>query len=302
VEEYVMRRFALFFSLSSIVACGGSSSDAGGGPNAGPPGSETPVTPDDPGTSTPPTTTANVSIVMRGSIAPFTHTDGHAGETPRRQIAAVKSLWLYRSAEDENPLKVFDLGNAPVEVDFVTETPVTVATVPVASLAPGEFKVAKAGVAYVKYAVDATMHTPLPIAGYYDNVQALSDGAVIDGGARKRGWHRYSFVAGGTVLGTIQGDDAPTPVATTKGGITMDMSGPETFYVFPVDVALDNTVTEDYASSFVANVHQSFRGQDQPHLGYQAGVFDTTVTAFEPVIAFGANSFTLDVGPKAAAP
>jgi hypothetical protein len=295
-----MRRFFFCSLFTLVAACGGSSSEVGDAPgrdpsNPGDPPGET----DTPGV---PTTTAKVSIVMRGSTAPFTHTDGHAGETPRRQIAAIKSLWLYRSADDKNPLKVFDHGTAPVEVDYVTQTPVTVATVPVASLVAGQFKIAKSGVSYVKYAVDATMHTPLAIPGYYDNVQALSDGAVIDGGTRKRGWHRYSFVSGGMVLGTVEGDDAPTPIATTKGGISMDMSGPETFYVFPIDLAIDNTVTEDWQSSFVINVHESFRWQDQPHAGYQAGVFDTTTTIFEPVMAFGANSFTLDVGPKAQTP
>lgn len=291
-----MNRFFFVSLFALLAACGGSSSDIGDAPGGGPGPSKPGEDPD--ATDPVPATTAKVTIVMRGSKAAFPHADGNAGATPRRQIAAIKSLWLYRDADDKNPLQVFDHGTSPVEVDYVTETPVTVATVPVASLAPGVFKIAKAGVSYVRYAVDATMHTPLAVPGHYDNVQALSDGAVVDGGTRKRGWHRYSFVSGGIVLGTVEGDDAPTPNVTNKGGISMDMSGPETFYVFPIDLPIDDTVTEDYVSTYVVNVHESFRWQDQPKAGYKAGVFDTTTTTFEPVMTFGANSFTLDVSPK----
>ena len=43
---------------------------------------------------------------MRGSTAPITFQDTWAGETPRKQIVAIKSLYLLRSADDKNPLKV----------------------------------------------------------------------------------------------------------------------------------------------------------------------------------------------------
>lgn len=286
-----MRRFFLCCLVPLAAACGGSSADVPAGP-----GTETPANPGEPPPSS--SSEATITIAMRGSTEPFTHADAYAGQTPRKQITAVKSLWLYRSPTDTAPLRVFDHGDAPVEVDLVTEDEVVVATVPVASLTSGRYTFAKVGVSYVKYAVDATMHGPVTVSGFYDNVQALSDGAIVDGTKRKRGWHRYSFVSGGMTLGTTEGENAPTPIATSGGGISMDMSGPETFYAFAVDVTIDDRSSLDHLASFVVNVHESFRWQDQPYPGYTAGVFDTTPATFEPVMAFGASAFSLTVTPK----
>lgn len=303
-----------FASLASLfvpllfAACGGSSAGVGElSPSPTEPGGpEAPAAPDGPGDAPgdapgdpPDPGGPRVSIAMRGSTAPFGHADGLSGETPKKQIVAVKSLWLYRSPADPKPVRVFDHGDAAVEVELVSGKTTEIAKVAVRSLPAGVFTLAKSGVAYVKYAVDARLHTGLgAVDGLYDNVQALSDGAVIDGVKKNKGDFRYSFVANGATLGTLEGADAPTPVATSAGGITMDMSGPETFYVFPIQMAIDPTVTRDQVVDFELNVFESFRWQDQALLGYAAGVYDTTPSSFEPVMAFGANSFKLDISSK----
>lgn len=240
---------------------------------------------------------------MHGSTAPFAHKDGFAGETPRKQIVAIKSLYLLRSANDPNPVKVFDHGDDAVEVELVSGKTIEIAKVAAKTLPAGVFTVAKSGASYVKYAVDARMHSGTiygAIDGYYDNVQALSDGAVIDGKKKKKGDFRYSFVADatGATVGALEGENAPTPVATSGGGITMDMSGPETFYVFPINMAVDPNVATDQLVDFELNVDKSFRWADQSMPGYSTGTYDTTPTQFEPVMAFGANAFELTTSAK----
>ena len=307
----------LFFSLSLsllLVACGGSSAgiddpvvgpapDPSSSSSSGAPGTPGTGDPGDPGTTPPDPGGPRVTISMRGSTDPFTHSDGFSGETPRKQIVAVKSLWLYRSPTDANPVKVFDHGDKAVEVDLVSGKTVDIAKVAAKSLPAGVFTMAKSGISYVKYQVDARMHSGTAfgaIDGYYDNVQALSDGAVIDGAKKKKGDFRYSFVASatGATVGTLEGENAPTPVATTGGGIVMDMSGPETFYVFPINMAVDPNVATDQVVDFELNVFESFRWSDQSMPAYSTGTFDTTPSQFEPVMAFGANAFNLTVKAK----
>jgi hypothetical protein len=300
-----MRSF-LFVLPVLALACGGADSSGVADPSAPAPSSSSSGGPTDPSTGDPnPGTTdppdpggPRVTITMHGSTDAFTHGDGFAGETPRKQIVAVKSLYLLRSPKDANPVKVFDLGDKAIEVELVSGKPVVLATVAAKSLPAGVFTMAKSGASYVKYAVDARMHSGTvwgAIDGYYDNVQALSDGAVIDGKTKKKGDFRYAFVANstGAEVGALEGENAPTPVATTSGGISMDMSGPETFYVFPIQMAIDPNVKEDKTVDFELNVFKSFRWQDEAQPDYAKDVFDTTPSAFEPVMAFGANAFKL---------
>jgi hypothetical protein len=303
-----LRTFVLASFL--LAACGGSSagvddptspspdpsSDPGSGPGTatGDPGS-VPGTPGTPG-SPPSSSGAQVTIELAGSVSPFAHADGFAGETPTRQIVAVRSVYLLRAPDDPSPVQVFDLGAAAVEADLVTGATTTIAKVPLASLPSGVFTRAKVGVAYVRYSVAARLHAgATALDGRYDNEQVLSDGAVVDGVTRDKGWFRYAFAMGATTYGALEGDDAPTPVATGAGGIVMDMSGPQTFYVFPATLAIDPASDQDRTVRFEANVADSFRWQDQANPGYAPGVFDTTPSTFEPVMAFGANSFTLTV-------
>ncbi|MBX3208211.1 MAG: hypothetical protein KF764_24400 [Labilithrix sp.] len=298
-------------ALVSLLACGGAAADIAD-PDSPPPngsgqGSSGSAAPDSPGDGDSPdgttpsdsTTGPRVAITLRGSTAPFAHTDGWSGSTPKRQIVAIRSLYLLRSPTDASPVKVFDHGAKAVETDLVTGKKVEVASVVAKTLPAGVFTVAKAGVAYVRYSVAARMHSLVSVDGQYDNVQALSDGAVIDGITRDKGHFRYSFVASGTTYGTLEGEDAPVPAVSTSGGLTLDTSGPQSFYVFPVQVAIDPNVGVDHEVSLELNVHQSFRWQDQLAPGYSPKVFDTTPYTFEPVMAFGANALKLTIGPAA---
>jgi hypothetical protein len=229
---------------------------------------------------------------IKGSTEAVPHVDGFAGETAKVQIAAIKSLWLLRSDDDPAPVKVFDRGDQPALVDYVTGEPVTLATVARKAVPSGTYRKAKVGVAYVKYSVPARMHDAgVAVDGQYDNVQALSDGAIIDGAPRARGWYRYAFSYAGTTYGTLEGGGAPTPAVPTTGGVGLDTSGAEAFYTFGFDAAYDGTVTYDEIVTFEANVHESFRWQDQALAGYAPRVFDTTPTSFEPVMSFGANAY-----------
>jgi hypothetical protein len=299
----IASRLSLLASLSLLVACSGAS--AGVGDPTGPApdgsgsgtGSASPAGPD--GTPTPTPAPADpggprVTIRAKGSFADFAYADGFSGETAKVQIAAIKTLYLLRSADDPSPVKVFDLGDSPALVDYATGEPATLATVALRSIPDGVYRRAKLGVSYVRYSVAARMHAgALPVDGQFDNVQALSDGAKIEGAVHKKGWYRYAFSAYGTTYGSREGDDAPTPATTTTGGVELDLSGNESFYAFPVDVAVDTSVTVDQDVLFEANVKDAFRWQDQALAGYAAGVFDATPSSYEPVMSFGASSYTV---------
>ncbi|MBX3212985.1 MAG: hypothetical protein KF850_13185 [Labilithrix sp.] len=296
-------------ALVTLFACGGATSEivppgdqpapeGSGGGSSGTPAPGTEGGSDGPTGSQPPVDGPRVTIALSGTTAPFTHTDPWSGATPKKQTVAIRSLYLLRSPTDASPVKVFDHGASAVEADLVAGGKVEVASVVAKTLPAGVFTVAKAGVAYVRYSVPARMHSIVSVDGQYDNVQSLSDGAVIDGAARDKGYFRYSFVANGTTYGTLEGEDAPVPAVNTNGGLTLDTSGPQSFYVFPVQIAIDPNIGVDHEVSLEINVHESFRWQDQIAVGYTPRVFDTTPYTFEPVMAFGANTFELKIGPK----
>lgn len=240
-----------------------------------------------------------VTIAVRGTTTPVAHPDPWSGETPKKQIVAIRSLYLLRSPTDPKPVQVFDLGANSVEAELVGGKKVTIANVGAKSLPAGVFTIAKAGVSYVRYSVDARLHSVVAVDGQYENVQALSDGAVIDGVTHAKGHFRYSFVANGTTYGTLEGEDAPVPALTATGGLTLDGSGPQAFYVFPAQVAIDPNITVDHEALLELNVHESFRWQDQEGAGYTSKVFDTTASTFEPVMSFGASASTLTITPAA---
>jgi hypothetical protein len=288
---------ACAFAASAVLcatACGGESSAVGPGGSSGSSGStgSSGSVPSGEGDG------PRVALALRGSTAPVPHADGFAGQTPSRQIVAIRSLWLYRSASDPSPVRVLDLGASTVESDLVGGTTTEVGAVPLRSLPAGTFTIAKVGVAYVRYSVASRMHAVITADGRYDNVQALSDGAVIDGQTHAKGWYRYELFVGATSYGVVQGEDAPVPQIPSSGGITLESSGPESFYVFPTLVVIDPKVTTDQRVVCEVNVHESFRWQDQDQPGYAANVYDTTPTSFEPVMAFGANGFSLKLEAK----
>jgi hypothetical protein len=284
-----LARVALASCLVLAAACGGTS-DATILPLPGPGGGS--------GTGTEDPGGARLTLSLRGSTAPVAHTDAFSGQTPSRQIVAIKSLWLYKSASDPSPLEVLDLGAKSVETDLVSGNTSDIGTVALKSLPAGTYTLAKVGTAYVRYSIASRMHSAITADGRFDNIQSLSDGAVIDGETRAKGWWRYSFAVGATTWATTEGASAPIPQIPSGGGISLETTGPDSFYVFPTLVTLDPGQPKDQRVVMEVNVHESFRWQDQEQVGYAAGVYDTTPTTFEPVMAFGANAFSLKLETK----
>ncbi|MBX3185447.1 MAG: hypothetical protein KF819_00475 [Labilithrix sp.] len=286
-------KLAVFASFALAAACGGTdASVVGPAAEPGPGGSEA----TDPAGE--PITGAKLTLSLKGSTEPVAHADAYAGQTPTRQIVAVRSLWLLRSADDPSPVRVADLGARAVETDLATGARKDIATVALSSVPAGTYTVAKVGAAYVRYSVSARLHANgFPTDGRYDNVQALSNGASIDGTTRAKGWYRFAFAVGPTELGAVEGDGAPLPALAQGGGMTLDASGPEAFYVFPANLVVDGSLQEDMRLTCEVNVHESFRWQDLTQAGYTAKVYDTTPTTFEPVMSFGASAFSLVLTP-----
>ena len=307
-----LARLAFASSFLLAAACGGSTGavpDGPGGPGASSGGSGSGM--EDPGASSggpgssgssgssgKPGPGPQITLALRGSTAPVAHADSFSSQTPLRQGVAVSSLWLYKTADDPAPLKVADLGAASVETDLVSGKTNDIATVALRSLPAGTFTIAKIGVAYVRYRIAARLHNGVATDGRYDNLEALSDGTVIDGTPRMKGWYRSQFGIGDTTYATYEDNNAPLPQLPSGGGLTLETKGPKSFYVFPMNVTIDPSETKDQRIVCEINVHESFRWQDQAQAGYASKVFDTTPTTYEPVMSFGASAFDLVLEPK----
>ena len=153
--------------------------------------------------------------------------------------------------------------------------------------------------AYVRYRIAARLHDGIATDGRYDNVEALSDGVLIDGKthARRAGSAPSSASATPRTPATSR-TNAPLPQLPSSGGMTLETSGANSFYVFPMNVTIDPNEPKDQRVVCEVNVHESFRWQDQAQADYAAKVFDTTPTTYEPVMSFGASAFSLTLEPK----
>jgi len=234
-------------------------------------------------------------IHVRTNTDAFTHLDGYAGQTSRDAYQGIRRFELLRSADDRDPLVLFDHGDAFVEAGYNDGDDTLVASVPVAGLRPGHYTLGRNVVTHSRYRVDAVMHASgLVLPGEFDNVQVLSEGTEIDGVVRPQSWFRYIFRTGGMDY-PLEGTGAPLPTEpTTTGGFTLTFDGGEAAYAYPLDITLDTpTPTEDLHIVMEVNMFEAFRWEDQDLPGYADGVLDSTPIASEPVRRFGANS--LDV-------
>lgn len=276
-------------ALAALAACGGSTVEVGAynGPDSGSPDAATApgdggVTPSGP----------KVHIHLRATGAPVTHADGLSGQTPSDQRIGIRKLTMFTSAGDPSPLVVFDHGANGVEAGLNDKNDTIVASVPAATLKAGQYTVARVAISHVRYQVAATMHAAgQNVPGVFSNLQVLSNGSSVDGATFDKGHYKFSFEVGGSALGGQTGENGPLPQTPSGGGITLDTSGPESAYVFPINVPVDPTVKGDVHIVFELNTHENFRWQDEASPDYQSGVFDVTPTTFEPVKSFGANSF-----------
>ena len=279
-----LTRLALASSFAFVAACGGS---AAGVDDPSPPGGASGSGAAEPGSG------AQVTLSLRGVVTPVAHADGFASQTPIRQTVAIKSFYLYKTAADPKPLLVADLGTTSVPTDLVSGKTIDITTVALKTMPAGTYTIAKVGVAYVSYRIAARLHNGVATDGRYDNVEALSDGVIVDGKPRNKGWFSSAFGIGDTTYATYEGKDAPLPQLPSSGGMTLETSGPTAFYVFPVNVTIDPSETRDQRVVCEVNVHESFRWRDEATSSYAANVFDTTPTTYEPVMSFGASAFSL---------
>lgn len=296
-----MRAFVLASALlvSSLVACGYSTTDipdpeqpgqsATPAPGTGAPGSTDPSAPSTPNEAGP-----YVSVHVRATQAPVAHDTSTAGQTPSVQRMAWRKLTLFTSASDTTGYEVFDLGQNPVEGSLGDGDDTILKKLPIRSLKAGRYTYARAEVAYLKFTVKSTMHSlGYVIPGEFENVQVLANGTMLDGQRRDKGFYRYTFKSNMLPPQSVEGLDAPIPQTTGQGGISLE-SGPNGLvYGFPIDMTIDLGVTHDLHAIFEVNTHENFRWRDETAPGYQKGVYDTTPTGFEPVMSFGANAARL---------
>lgn len=297
-----MRSLALatLLSVSSLVACGYSTSEIpdpneSGAPApgvaSGVPGASTPSDPSSPAS---PEVGPFVSIHVRATQAPVPHDPKTSGQTPTLQRMAWKRLTLFTSKSDPNGYEVFDLGQSPVEGGLGAGEDTVLKKLPIRSLKAGRYTYARAEVAYLKFNVKSTMHSlGYAIPGELENVQVLTNNTMLDGQKRDKGFYRYTFKSSVMPPQSVEGLDAPLPQTTGEGGISLE-SGPNGLvYAFPVDLTIDLGVTHDLNAIFEVNTHENFRWIDESAPGYAPGVYDTTPTSFETVASFGANAARL---------
>lgn len=235
-----------------------------------------------------------VSVHVRAVQTPVAHDPSSAGQTPSVQRMAFKSLTLYRSKDDPDGYVVYDLGDSAVEAGLGDGDDTVLVKLPISTLRAGHYTYARAGVSYLRYDVASTLHASgFAIPGKFENVQVLADGTLLDGQRRKKGYYRYTFVSSSLPPQTVEGSDAPTPLTTGQGGVSLEPGTGGLVYGFPVDLTIDLGVTHDLNAIFELNTHENFRWVDLDTPGYAKGVYDTTPTSFEPVTSFGANSARL---------
>ena len=180
------------------------------------------------------------------------------------------------------------------EVDYADGADTIAFTAKTADLADGVFTLARVVHSWVRYRVAATMHNGVVVPGQFDNFQVLSDGTLYEGELYDAGAYTYVFGALGMEF-PQSGADAPVPEWEAAGGFSVRFEDGEWAYYFPVNLAIDTDWGADTDVYLDVNMHDSFRWQDQPTAGFTGGVFDVTPTTFEPVLRFGANSFSVSV-------
>jgi hypothetical protein len=245
-------------------------------------------------TSTQDVPQTTVTIRVRATATPVVHDDPWSGQTPRDYFAGIRSLTLIDESGQDPDLLVFDLSPDHVEAGWNDGDETTVAQLPVESLTYGTFTRARVAVSHLRFTVDTTVHAMgLSAAGEVQATQVLSDGTMLDGQVRDRGWWRYVFNFAGMQFPTGGESGAPVTEPPAGGAIEVVVEGDETVVYFPASVLIDPTVQNDVSAVLEVNVHEAFRWQDLDEPEYAPGVFDASPPAFEPIRQLGVNSYTL---------
>ncbi len=239
-------------------------------------------------------TTGAVTIRLRASTSKVQHLDNWSGQTPSDQKIGIRKLTLLTADASALPYVVFDHKSAAVEAGLNDKDDTLLATFSASELKAATYTQARVAISHVRYRVASSMHAfGIVASGTFNNFQVLSDGSTIDGQTWNKGHYLFAFDVNGQTYGTQTGEDGPVPQIASGAGLTLDSSGPESEYRFPVNLVVPSNLTTDVAITFEINTHENFRWQDQVVTGNQSGVFDATPTTYEPVMSFGANSFQI---------
>jgi len=243
-----------------------------GGPDAGPP-------------------MVAVRVVASGDA--FPHADALGGQTARTTVAGVRSLALYRSMDDTDPLILFSATGPDVAVGYVPGDETVLTTIAASSIVPGTYTFGRLVQTYVQYEVDATLHR---LDGNHEGVitafQVIGDGTEVGGVEYDSGHYDLAFAAPG-VSQEWSGEDGAFPIYSATAGAVGAVEGGEWAVYFPIDLVITAAPSVDSTLTLDVNMHESFRWTDLLVLGYQPDVFDVTDISFEPIVRFGGNSFAL---------
>lgn len=247
-------------------------------------------------TATPPVGPVGTwELHLRASTATIEQRDGFYGQTPTQHTLGIRSVKLYRNASDTSPLTIFE-SEDHVDAGLGDGDDTIVARALTSKLTAGTFTMARVGITHTRYTVAATMHAlGQNIGGSFRNLHVLSDGVTLDANVRDRGYFDFSFSSNGQPLGAQSGENGPLPAFATTSELRLDTSTRQAFFEFPVHLTLPNGAPDGTKVYFDVNTYQNFRWKDETAAGYTTGVFDCTPTSYEPVVSFGANSFSINI-------
>ena len=302
-----IRTTALASLILVSTACGGGgdSGDAGlAGSDAGSPedAGESPDTglpPEDggPGDAGADAGAASITVHIVATGDAFSHADLLAGQTARATFAGVRSLALYRSMSDPDPLVIYRASGPDAVVGYVPGDDTTLTTFDADTLEPGTYAFGRIVQSYARYEVDATLHRR---AGSFDGViesfQVIADGTDVDGATYDAGHYDVAFSAPGADA-TWTGEDALFPDYSATPGAVGVVEGGEWAVYFPIDLEITAAPAVDSTLTLSVNMHEAFRWSDLLVVGYQLDTFDVTEISFEPIVRFGGNSFDLTLAP-----
>lgn len=236
-------------------------------------------------------------IVIRGDSTPKTINDGFSGQTPSKYVMGLSRYEVMTSANDPNPVLVFDHGNSPVEIDMLSAQPQIAGSARIADLPAGSYTHGRVRLTKSVFTVATTVHATVALPGTVEVKAALSD-TTIDGTPWKQGQVSYTFSVWPTpVPGMLP------PLPATPGGTIVQKDG-ETWMVFPFlqPLPVSPNATQSYEAVITYGVYESFRWQDDStNAAYQPKVYDVSVLpapSFETVVSFGATGYDITWGAK----
>lgn len=235
-----------------------------------------------------------VSIYVRATAETFPHSDNLSSLQPTDARLWIRSL-AFDFSNGPSGVKIFEL-KEPKETSLNDKAETLVAEVPIAMLPVGTAIKAHVVTDAVAYRVPTKLHyNGMVLDGEIKGWQALSNGALDPDlkQARQSGFYKVDFLLGGNKVADTSGDNAPLPEGPAGGGFELSVNQGVGAYSFPLVLPVKNDVQGDRKMYMTINVDRNFRWTDSKKAGYVGGAWDTEPPMFEPVVRFGANSFTL---------